>query len=245
MPEERQHGIDGAKQPSGHQNAPMCPYMDTTVTDLIERQMLMTPDLVAVHAWDGFFTYQELGNTSTSLARHLHKKDVGRGSTVAICLDKSKWVPVAMLAIVKAGAAFVAFDPSHPAARLRDIVDQVDAELIVTQKEYEDYFAQTGRELLLDVEATIWRQRGHTDCCEHYHQRPTPGDVLFYAFTSGSTGRPKGVMHLHGPACNSMAEQLPGLGYTCGARVLQFSSYAYIPGVWYGKHSPSVVISCC
>ena len=93
--------------------------------------MLSQPDAVAIHAWDGNFTYSELDEIVTRLAHHLRHLGVGLEVLVPICFGKLAWAIVAMLAVLQAGGAFVPLDPSHPLGRLQNIISRVGARLLL------------------------------------------------------------------------------------------------------------------
>jgi non-ribosomal peptide synthetase component F len=108
------------------------PLIEDRVHDMFFRQAAATPDATAVSAWDGDLTYRQLEELSDRLARHLRSLGVGPEEFTPFAFEKSKWVPVTQLAILKAGGACVPVDPSQPLDRLQSIIDIVDAKVIVT-----------------------------------------------------------------------------------------------------------------
>lgn len=113
---------------------------DDCVHHLIERQAIKRPHAPAVESWDARFTYAELDNLSTELAHYLSALGVGTGSFVPLCFDKSAWTIVAILAVLKAGAAYVSLDPKHPMSRKYHIIRDVSAKVILTGTEHRDMF---------------------------------------------------------------------------------------------------------
>ncbi|PHH58387.1 hypothetical protein CDD81_6378 [Ophiocordyceps australis] len=95
--------------------------MHTCVHHLISEQVARAPLKQAIYTTQGILTYHELDTLSTQLAQHLHRLGVGSGSLVPFCMHKSAWAIVAMVAIMKADAAFVPLDPSHPRARREEM----------------------------------------------------------------------------------------------------------------------------
>ena len=90
------------------------------------------PHAAAVCAWDGALTYHELDTLSTQLAHCLMDLGVGLGSMVTLCIEKSMWMPVAMLSVMKAGGVCVTVDTTQPEGRLRSIMQQVKPALVLS-----------------------------------------------------------------------------------------------------------------
>ncbi|VUC26266.1 unnamed protein product [Clonostachys rosea] len=105
-------------------NASVPETIELCVHELFDIAVKRQPEAPAVCAWDGSFTYQQLDNLSTILAHHLTARGIGPGDLVPLFFEKSRWTPVAMLGVMKAGAASVAVDTSHPPARLFAIAQQ-------------------------------------------------------------------------------------------------------------------------
>ncbi|KAF4156800.1 hypothetical protein CNMCM6069_006322 [Aspergillus lentulus] len=107
-------------------------WFDPNVNELICHECVEHPSRLAVDAWDIQFTYQELDELSTNLAQHLVAIGVRTGEFVPICLEKSGWTPIAMLAVIKSGAAFILLDPAVPVQRLIDSCRQAKLDLVLT-----------------------------------------------------------------------------------------------------------------
>ncbi|KFY15664.1 hypothetical protein V492_01861 [Pseudogymnoascus sp. VKM F-4246] len=198
------------------------------------REQPLTP---AISAWDGDLTYGQLLELSTNLSYELVNMGVGQGTIVPLCFEKSMWMPVAALAVIQAGAAVVALDPaSQPEERMRAITTHVKAGIILSSAENSDLAHQlginkvvvVGRDLLPD-QATSQADQTPGPVAERYLGLPSvdPSQLLCVIFTSGSTGVPKGVKLLHKNYSSAIAYQRDALGYIKGARVLDFSSYAF------------------
>ncbi|TLD06595.1 uncharacterized protein PgNI_08009 [Pyricularia grisea] len=99
--------------------------------DLIARHFAERPEHEAICAWDGSFTYSQVDDISSRIAAHLTSLGVGPESLVPFCIEKSAWAIIAMVSIMKAGAAFVPLDPSHPAARRQTIISQAGARVLL------------------------------------------------------------------------------------------------------------------
>ncbi|OBT64153.1 Nonribosomal Peptide Synthase (NRPS) [Pseudogymnoascus sp. 23342-1-I1] len=191
----------------------------------------------AISAWDGDLTYGQLLELSTNLSYELVKIGVGHGSIVPLCFEKSMWMPVAALAVIQTGAAAVALDPaSQPEERIRTITKHVKATVILSSVENSGLAHRlginevviVGRDQLSD-QTTSQTDKTPGPVPERYLGLPSvdPSQLLCVIFTSGSTGAPKGVKLLHKNYSSAIAYQRDALGYVKGARVLDFSSYAF------------------
>ncbi|CAI7648521.1 unnamed protein product [Penicillium glandicola] len=195
------------------------------VHTLIESRARQQPLAPAINSWDGSYSYQALDELSSVLADRLSWHHVGPGSFVPLLLGKTKWMAVSMLAVMKAGAAFVLLEPSHPQSRLRNMCEAVKAPLVLTCGLHIELAAQLGVQVLLNVD-TFDSEKLHSHSSS---QIPpvTPHDPVYLTFTSGSTGTPKGVIvHHEGFASSSVAHGKP-YHFTPESRVLQFASPAF------------------
>jgi len=200
------------------------------VLELLETTSHRKPSATAICAWDGSFTYAELETLSTKLSYSLVTFGVKPGVTVPILFEKSKWMSIAMIAVIKAGGTGVTLDSSLPENRLRSIVEQVNPKLVVSSP---------GCEVLADLLTTERVVLLDDRCLAQLPSPPenyllpavTPNDPLYIAFTSGSTGRPKGVVVSHSQFSSAIKYQQQGLCITETSRVYEFVSYGW-DGVW-------------
>ncbi|WP_326841142.1 amino acid adenylation domain-containing protein [Streptomyces sp. NBC_01558] len=172
-------------------NGPRSAFPDTsTVHRLVEERAARQPDAVALEHAGQVLTYRALDERANRLARHLGERGVGPGALVAVCLDHGPDLVCALLGVLKSGAAYVPLDPSYPAERLRYMVGDSAAPVVITQSAHAALFAP-GSELLLTDRG--WPDGdGSAPAVE-----ATPGDLAYVIYTSGSTGRPKGVRVAH------------------------------------------------
>ncbi|OKL58374.1 hypothetical protein UA08_06365 [Talaromyces atroroseus] len=204
-------------------------YMDLMKSDacihhLIERQATERPNAPAIDSWDTSFTYEELDKLSTALANHLSALGVGTGTFVPLCFDKSAWTIVAILAVLKAGAAYVPLDPKHPKARKDHIIQYVSAKVILTGTEYRNMFDSSLWSIVV-VDQELESQL--RELPKAYYGPGSPSNAAFIVFTSGSTGMPKGIVMEHGPFCSSSREHSKALLINQNSRVMQFAAYTY------------------
>ncbi|KAK5999215.1 Nonribosomal peptide synthase atnA [Cladobotryum mycophilum] len=211
-------------------NATVPEPIEGCIHDLIIQQANQRPQAPAINAWDGNLTYSQLHELSSKLANQLVNKGVGVGSIVPLCFEKSMWMPVAALAVMKAGAASVAIDTSLPEERIRTITTQVFAGVEKPKVLLSSVSNDTPARRLEADEVIIVGLDQLTGLI--YEQTPklpvvSPSDMLYTVFTSGSTGRPKGVMITHQNFYSAISYQRDALGINSSSRVLDFASYAF------------------
>jgi amino acid adenylation domain-containing protein len=181
---------------------------DSTVLEAMAARARMNPDALAL-SQDGIgVSYGELWARSASIARALRSRGVGRGGVIGVCFERTPSMVVAMLAVWRAGAAYVPLDPDFPEDRLRFVAEDSQCSLVLTDGVAEDVLPREfpGIVLLSQLES-----EGHD--VDSPLPAPASEDLAYIMYTSGSTGHPKGVELEHGSLVNfmtSMAE-LPGL----------------------------------
>src|SRR5581483_3677843 len=120
----------------------------------------------------------------------LRERGIGPGSRVGVCLERSPDLVVALLAVLKAGAAYVPLDPAYPMARLTQIVDDARPAAVLTTTAQRARVPNAAAVMLLDSTSS--------QSSASLAASPSPDDVAYVIYTSGSTGRPKGVQIRHG-----------------------------------------------
>ncbi|WBC15022.1 amino acid adenylation domain-containing protein [Micromonospora sp. WMMA1998] len=155
---------------------------------MVGAQAARTPDAEAVRHGDATLSYRDLDAAANRLARVLLARGVGVGDRVGVCLPRTPELVVALLAVLKAGAAYVPLDPAYPAARVAFMTADSGARLVLTRADLTDRFA--GPTVLVD---RLDPDGDRTDPATPV----TPGDLAYVIYTSGSTGRPKGVAIEH------------------------------------------------
>ncbi|UNI22410.1 NRPS [Purpureocillium takamizusanense] len=188
----------------------------------IEVQYLGAPDRQAVCAWDGDLSYRELNDLSSSLASHLQTLGVGPEVFVPILIEKSKWVAVSILGVVKAGGAVALLDPALPWQRLRAICNALGAQVIVSSKVCKTLAGQ-----LSSTVAVLGTDFGEAANTLALSNEVGPSNALYAIFTSGSTGEPKGIITEHAAFYTSGSAQQTQLYLDRETRTLQFASHMF------------------
>ncbi|HJT20927.1 MAG TPA: amino acid adenylation domain-containing protein [Nitrospira sp.] len=163
-------------------------------TELFETQAQRTPDAVAVSMMDRLYTYRELNAEANRLARLLSRLGNDRQLVVGLCLERSVEMVTALLGIMKSGGSYVPLDPDYPRDRVRFMVEDSGAELVVTTSALAERFSgQSCRVVCLDRIQETLRQEPDDDL----PPASTVEDIVYILYTSGSTGQPKGVAIRH------------------------------------------------
>lgn len=208
-------------------NAEVPKTVQLCVHDLIAEQTMQQPNAPAICAWDGNLTYHELDRLSTKLAYRLIECSVGQDTIVPLCFEKSKWVPVAMLGVMKAGGASVAMDVTQPEERLQLLIKQIDPIMILCSASKQELAARLnmGNVGVVD-EAQL---ENLPVACHQVLPKVEPSSKLCIVFTSGSTGTPKGAILTHSNFSSAIVHQQKALGFDSPAqlRVFDFASYAF------------------
>ena len=173
---------------------------DLVVPTLFEKQVMTSPQAIAVIVDQQRCTYEELNKRANRLAHYLIQCGVGPESFVGICLDRSLDMIVALQATIKAGAAFLPLDPQHPAARLQQIIGDAQPLVILTTQTLANRLPSIETIQALDSDEIREQIERAADSNPIDTQRITPlrpGHPVYALFTSGSTGTPKGIVIEH------------------------------------------------
>ncbi|QLQ35471.1 non-ribosomal peptide synthetase [Micromonospora robiginosa] len=166
----------------------------TTVVDEVQRQVAATPDAAALVCDGATLSYAELNTAANRLARLLVARGAGPETRVALLLPRSCELVVAMLAVLKAGAAYVPVDPAYPSGRIAYLLSDATPALVVATPD--TAASAAGDTLVLDGEVGADQPGG--DLTDADRVAPLrPGHPAYVLHTSGSTGRPKGVVVEH------------------------------------------------
>ena len=187
-----------------------------TMVDLVVDQIQRTPERIAVELNGQGITYRELGARADALAERLRAVGVGPDVLVAVSIDRSIEMIVALVGVLKAGGAYVPVDPAYPQQRRDYIVADASVAAVVR--------AGADGALLVEPVGEPVARRGDnvSDASD------APGARLAYViYTSGSTGQPKGVAIAHTSAVNLLEWQRARDGFRQGARTLQFTSLSF------------------
>lgn len=195
----------------------------------IERQVEKTPEAVAVEFQDQKLNYAQLNGRANQLARYLVSLGIGLDMCVGICMERSLDMVVTLLAILKAGAAYLPLDPSHPRERLAYVLKHSGAQKVITQASLAEMLpADIASCICLDQE---WPHIAGYEA-HNLKSRSVPENVMYVLYTSGSTGTPKGVAVPHSALSNHMHWMKQTFRMDASVRVLQKTPFAFDASVW-------------
>ncbi len=207
------------------------------VHQLFEEQAMRSPQAIALVHGDERIAYAELNARANRLAHHLRQLGLMPEQRVAICSGRSVAMVTAVLAVLKAGAAYLPLDPAYPPERLVYQLADAQVALLLADDAGRAALADALRlesappVLHLDDEAPVWSQ-----CSSHDPDAAqvglTAAHTAYVIYTSGSTGLPKGTLLAHSGATNLACAERDLLVLDSDSRVLQFASFAFDACVW-------------
>jgi len=201
------------------------PYpSDKCLHQLIEAQAERLPGSPAVSHKDSQLTYGEFNARANQLAHYLRHRGIGPNVKVGLCLETGFDFAVAVLAILKSGGACVPLDPKYPPERLAYMLQDVQAQLVITQKGMLPEVAAVSCEMLLLADQS---QQLSGQPHINLDSGVRPSDVAYVIYTSGSTGKPRGVLLTHTGLVNYNANAARMYGVGPDDRVLQFCSVSF------------------
>lgn len=191
---------------------------------LFEAQAAKTPAAIALRTGYENITYGELNHRANQLGRYLQAVGIGPEVTVAICADRSVATIVGMLAILKAGGAYMPLDPAYPQERIRLMMADTQAPVLLTQAYHANTWPEfAARQVQIDTQWSVIAQHSGEDL----RGRAVSENVAYVIYTSGSTGKPKGVLVDHWSASCLVAAQVKAFELSADDRVFQFAPLGF------------------
>ncbi|NIF30234.1 amino acid adenylation domain-containing protein [Pantoea sp. Tr-811] len=193
---------------------------------LFEAQVRRTPQAIALQAEGVSLDYHALNAQANRLAHHLISLGVRPDARVAVCIERGVTMLVALLAVLKAGAAYVPLDPGYPEERLRFMLGDSSPAVVLVHGATRGLF---DRDAVLDLDVVTWQA-----CSAENPQVPGlgPTQLAYVMYTSGSTGTPKGVMIEHRGLCNLMHWGSQLCPPKPGDALLQRAPFSFDGSVW-------------
>lgn len=210
---------------------------DATLAELIERAMVATPDAEALRFNGASLSYAELDRRTQALAATIRRriaqaKGIGDAECstadilVAVALPRSLELVIALVAVLRAGAAYLPLDIEHPRDRITAILDSAKPALVLAR---DDPFSLYGDLLLTPAH---WPEGEQPGALPDHLPLPQPTDAAYVIYTSGSTGTPKGVLIEHRAIVNRLLWMRDFYGFTAQDRILQKTPATFDVSVW-------------
>ncbi|HVJ95070.1 MAG TPA: amino acid adenylation domain-containing protein [Labilithrix sp.] len=201
---------------------------DATIIGLFEKQVARRPEAAAL-SWgsdaNGTRTYAELDEQANQLAHALRARGAGPDERVAVVLERGPEMMVALYGVLKAGAAYVPIDPGYPEERIRYLLEDSRAKVVLSRTDLAAKRGITGETLLL-VDALP------SQSAERVAPSATSRDLAYVIYTSGSTGKPKGAMIEHHSVVNRLAWMQKRYPIGAGDVILQKTPISFDVSVW-------------
>ncbi len=199
---------------------------------LFEARVERAPDAHAVVSEAGRLTFRELDRRADRLACRLRRLGIGPETRVALCVERSPALVVAMLGILKAGGAYLPLDPDLPPRRLAWMLRDGGPAMLVSQESLRGLWPSGLAVLRLRPDGSLAGGAGAGAEMERPAVPVGAGHAAYVLYTSGSTGRPKGVVVSHGAICNHMLWMQSALPLTAADRLLQKTPVGFDASVW-------------
>jgi amino acid adenylation domain-containing protein len=190
----------------------------------IEEQAARTPDAVAVVFETQSLTYRELNHRANRLAHRLRELGVGPEVLVGLCMERSPAMLVGLLAVLKAGGAYIPIDPAYPSHRIQMMLEDARVTVLLTEESLRASLSAEGASVVcIDSNADEIARKPDTDPVP----TTTPDNVAYIIYTSGSTGLPKGVQITHASLINFLTSMRNLLGFAEGDTLLAVTTLSF------------------
>lgn len=214
---------------SGHEGVDLVTDSTVSIPDLIRKRAEVAPDDLAVRAGSERLSYREFEVRANRLASYLSGLGIVPRQIVGLCLERGLDFPVAALAVLKLGAAYLPLEPKAPAKRLETMLESARVSLVLTNCKTHNLSGPNGVRIvdLVGSKEVINR------CSEEAPRtRVAPDQTAYVIFTSGSTGVPKAVAVGHASLLNLMRWHIRAFGVSAADRATQLASIGFDAAVW-------------
>lgn len=213
--------------------------------ELFEKTVVKFPDKPVLRCKGKEISYEEFNKKSNSLARLLRSYGVKKGTHVAILLPRSEMVFVAIMGVLKSGAAYVPIDPRSPVDRIKFILEDADVNMVITDHDLKEQ--NNLPDNCLCIEDLPEKAKNFTDKdIASKETGITPDDQAYIIYTSGTTGKPKGVVLLHKTVCNLIRGESEIFKVNEKDRVYQGFSVSFdasVEEMWLAWYSGAVLVA--
>lgn len=194
---------------------------EKTVFELFEQNAIETPDKIALILGKQILSYKELNQKSNQLARILRDNYVIPNEIVGILIDRSMEMFIAIMAVIKAGGAYLPIDPEYPIDRIHYMLNDCNINILLTKKHLKNVISFQGKTLCLDSNELY---KGDANNLENIN---TLHDLIYVIYTSGSTGLPKGTLIEHSSIINLIFGMSAIIDFNKDKTILSLASFAF------------------
>jgi amino acid adenylation domain-containing protein len=194
------------------------------VHELFEKQVERAPEAIAIRNGSEELNYRELNLRANKLARYLRGIGIGPEVFVGIFMDRSIEMLVGLLAVLKSGGAYVPLDPQYPLERVRFMIEDSQARVVLTQNSLLDRLPDSAAQTIcLDADCASFSN----ESSENLQPLAMANNLAYVIYTSGSTGQPKGVLVAHRGVTNMIEASCKLFGVNSNNRILQGASLSF------------------
>ncbi|QJD81939.1 non-ribosomal peptide synthetase [Cohnella herbarum] len=203
---------------------------DRTMHSIFEEQACQSPDAIAVVYGNERLTYGQLNDRANRLAMELRERGAAPNHIVGIMVERSPEMVVAVLGVLKAGAAYLPIDPQYPEERIRYMLEDSGTGIVISQLRLAERIPAHLQTLHVDDQRFV--NGGSRPITDNLEPRSTANDLAYVIYTSGSTGKPKGVMVEHRGMVNLQVYFQLKLKVANTDKIAQFASFSFDASVW-------------
>ncbi|MBL4607769.1 MAG: amino acid adenylation domain-containing protein, partial [Pseudomonadales bacterium] len=209
--------------------SPLADWQEKTLGERFEKQVEFFPDHIAVSFGEQRLSYQQLNARANQLAHFLTEQGVAEGTRVALYFERSIDLIVAIVAVLKCGAAYVPVDPGSAAVRNKMILDDAKVTLLLADKDYVHDYVHGN---VNSINISTLREKLAAYSCENPLRYAQPFTQAYMIYTSGTTGKPKGVPINHFNVLRLFSQSSPPFDFSENDCWTLFHSYAFDFSVW-------------
>ncbi len=199
-------------------------YPQESVVELFAQQVLKNPEKTALTFENKKISYKQLDEKSGKLASFFIEKGI-KNKLIPICFDRSFEMIIAILAVLRSGNAYVPIDVNYPIKRTQYIINDTQAEYVLTSSNYVENFESVQ---VLDLDKFNYKLQNHVEL----NTEILPNDLAYCIYTSGTTGNPKGVLNEHVGLTNRLLWMRDDLNLNSESILLQKTPYVFDVSVW-------------
>lgn len=193
---------------------------------MVEQQVSKTPDIIALIDGNNNYTFDDVNNKANQLANELRKNGAKLGSYVAMATERNAAMIIAMLAVLKTGAAYVPIDTNYPSDRINYMLDAAKVSLIITHAHLSKKLAQNATPILIDNDGQL-TSKLEQSIHLNFPDETSLDSHAYLIFTSGSTGAPKGVTLAHKTVCNFLHAMASAPSIQIGDKLLACTTVCF------------------